>query len=337
MNKDVAQISNPFSTGGGGDRFEKNVQAAFAVLMLAQGFSPCLPAWPIIKIKVQGKYADFNTDDFIVFVKETKGSREAKLLAQVKHNIQITKGSNLFGEVIRAAWKDYNNKYLFNEGKDKDAIALITGPINSTDIEARNMLDMARYSEDANDFFRKMETANFVSDTQREKLDAFREHLKNANNGTELSDDQLWKFFKSYHLLSYDLDIRAGVTHSLLHSLIGQYSPDNARLVWAGIVEEVRSANPISGTVTIESFTDEIRSAFQQRAAKTIPVALSQAQPVSAVIDWRQAPYPSELANAVLIGAWNEKNTQDTQVVSQITNENYENFIKKLRGIYLVG
>jgi hypothetical protein len=37
----------------------------------------------------------------------------------------------LFAEVIQAAWSDFNNSAVFTKGKD--VIALITGPINTTD------------------------------------------------------------------------------------------------------------------------------------------------------------------------------------------------------------
>lgn len=62
MTKASKQQSNPFSTGGGGLNFETRVQAAFTVLMLTGRFAPCLPPFPIIKVKLQGRYAGFNTD-----------------------------------------------------------------------------------------------------------------------------------------------------------------------------------------------------------------------------------------------------------------------------------
>lgn len=66
MTTAVTKQSNPFSTGGGGPNFETRVQAAFAVLMLTGRVSPCLPSWPITRIKLQGAYAGFDTDGFIV-------------------------------------------------------------------------------------------------------------------------------------------------------------------------------------------------------------------------------------------------------------------------------
>src|ERR1700693_2975265 len=103
------QISSPFSTGGGGPNFENNVQAAFVVLMLTGGVAPCVPPWPIRKIKLQGHYADFQTDDFIAYVEARNVGQKAKLLAQIKHSVRITKRDVNFGEIIQAAWLDFQN------------------------------------------------------------------------------------------------------------------------------------------------------------------------------------------------------------------------------------
>ena len=67
------ELSNPFSTGGGGGHFEAHVQASFVALMLTSSFSPCLPCWPIKKVKLQGKFVGFETDDLIVFVASEDG------------------------------------------------------------------------------------------------------------------------------------------------------------------------------------------------------------------------------------------------------------------------
>ena len=141
------QQSNPFSTGAGGPNFETRVQAAFTVFMLTGGSAPCLPPWPIDKIKLQGHYAGFHTDDFIAFATESGTGRQAKLLAQIKHAIAITAGDKVFSEVIHAAWEDFNNPRVFQA--DTDSIALITGPLSAPDTyNVRPILEWARHSAD---------------------------------------------------------------------------------------------------------------------------------------------------------------------------------------------
>jgi len=145
------QLSNPFSTGGGGGHFEAHVQASFVILMLTGGIVPCLPTWPITEIKLQGKIKGFNTDDFIVEVEDKVTKRRRKLLGQIKHRISVTQGDDTFSEVIRAAWNDFNNLELFN--KEKDVIALITGPLNATDFyNVQWLLNQARHTKDFEEF-----------------------------------------------------------------------------------------------------------------------------------------------------------------------------------------
>ena len=55
----IKNLSNPYSTGGGGFNFEAHVQASFVVLMLTDGISPCLPNYSIQKIDIITKEQNF--------------------------------------------------------------------------------------------------------------------------------------------------------------------------------------------------------------------------------------------------------------------------------------
>lgn len=264
MTEPTKQQSNPFSTGGGGLTFETRVQAAFVVLMLTGQIAPCLPPWPIKKIILQGRYAGFNTDDFIVFVKDTQSEKEAKLLAQIKHSISITEGNETFGEVIQSAWNDFNKSGIFANGND--ALALITGPLSTTDInDTRTILEWARHSGDENEFLYKVNLANFSSDAKKYKLKVFRTHLNKANGGEDVSDEIFWRFLKSFYIIGYDLDIESGSTLSLLLSLIAQNSTESALSIWSRIVDTVQSGNQNAGTLTIETLSEDINSAFNAK------------------------------------------------------------------------
>jgi hypothetical protein len=96
MVQDGKQLSNPFSTGSGGPRFEANIQATFVTLMLSGGYAPCLPTWPIVEIKLQGSVSGYCTDDLIVFVENPVSKERRRLLGQVKNSITITTKSPLF-------------------------------------------------------------------------------------------------------------------------------------------------------------------------------------------------------------------------------------------------
>jgi len=331
MSAKTSQLSNPFSTGGGGSNFETHVQAAFAVLLLTNGFAPCPPPWPIKKIKLQGKYQGFDTDDLIVFSEEANGTGKAKLLVQVRHKIAITKGNREFSEVVQSAWNDFTNQKVFKTSCD--SIALVTGPLSSTDMEVRTLLELARHADDAEDFILKVSKAHFSSENRRRKLDVIRHHLKKANKGTELTDEQLWSFLKSYHLLGYDLDIKAGVTLSLLQSLIGQYSACSVAEIWSMVCDEVRWANQNAGVITPVRVSPELRKYFQKRAIETIPESLTEQIPPPITIPWRQGPLANALAIAFLLGGWDEGTVADRNVAEQLANEEFVKWIAKLREI----
>lgn len=326
------ELSNPFSTGGGGPHFEAYVQASFVALMLTGGYAPCLPCWPITKIQLQAKSSGYNTDDLIVFVENAGTQEKRKILGQVKHSVSITKNDTTFGEVIKAAWEDFNNPDLFV--KERDLFALITGPLSKTDInDTRVILEWARWSDNAEAFFRNIDYANFSSDEKRYKLEAFKENIKKASNGNDVDNETIYLFLKHFHILGFDLDIKSGVTLALLHSLIGQYSRDKATSIWAQLVDEVQSANKNAGAITPEKLPDDIREAFKQPTFLHIPAELTVVQPESEKVDWSQHQHATDLALMNLIGRWNELNEADIDILNKMINKSYSTWVLTAREI----
>jgi len=331
MSKDRKQPSNPFSTGGGGAHFEAHVQATFVALMLTGGYAPCLPCWPIKKIRLQGKSAGYNTDDVIVFVENPGTGEQCKLLGQIKRSINITKNDETFGEVIKAAWGDFNNPEVFIKGRDR--FALITGPLNVTDTkDTRTVLEWARSLDNADEFFKNIDLAKVSNDGKRTKLEAFKTNIKKANDDNDVEDKTIYAFLKHFHLLGFDLDIKSGVTLALMHSLIGQSSRDNAAYIWTQLVDEVQSTNKNAGTITPEKLPEDLKEAFKQPAFAQIPKELT-VPPSETAETWSQHQYANALALANLVGAWHDKNEADISIMSQITTENYSDWIAKIRDI----
>ena len=81
--KGAKKLALPFSTGDGGGRFENQIQSCFTVLMLSEGICPCIKR-QIKKIKLQGHYAGYNTDDFIAFAEDHNGHNKAQLLEVIQ-------------------------------------------------------------------------------------------------------------------------------------------------------------------------------------------------------------------------------------------------------------
>jgi hypothetical protein len=324
------KLSNPFSTGGGGVHFESHVQASFVALMLTGGHAPCLPCWPIAEIKLQGRIDGFDTDDLVVVVEDLNSKERRKLLGQVKHSIAITHGSALFGDVMQAAWNDFNNPKVFT--RDKDIIALITGPLTQNNAEVAWILNHARANpSDPQRFFRNIATAKFSSKLKLQKLKVIRDHLKAANNGTDLDDDIFHKFLINFYLLGYDLGEEEGVVLSLINSHISQFRPESSRLVWSRILEFTNNRNHHAGCITQNDLPDELTSVFVAKPVSAFPSSF--ALPHEHSTDWAHHPDATYLALAVLIGAWQDKSPCDLEAITQLLGISYDEWLKKAREI----
>ncbi len=330
--RQVKKLSNPFSTGGGGVHFESEVQASFVALMLTGGYAPCLRSrWPIVEIKLQGKVAGYDTDDLIVFMENPSSKERRRLLCQVKHSIAITKGSSLLGEVIQGAWNDYKNPSLFH--KDSDAIALITGPISETDHHNVSwLLDQAKHTKDADEYFFNVQQTNFGPSKATEKLDAFKHHLKKANEGVALSDVELYEFLRHFHLIGYDLDNMHGVVSSLLHSHLSQFQLDSPLQTWAEIVQEVQVWNRHAGTITRSGLPKELVDAFSPRVATVMPQALVQPQ-IKPVTMLQPIADSTFISKCLLLGSWNEEFDADREIVAGFLGLPYDQCVEKAREI----
>ena len=331
MGADGLKMSSPFSTGGGGVNFETEVQACFVTFMLAGGFAPCLPCQPIHRIKLQGLYDGYLTDDFIAFTANNDGSDKRKLLAQIKHTIAITEKDKEFKKVIKSAWRDFNNPAIFT--RKKDAFALITGPLSATAIsDVRTLLEWARSSGDEHEFLTKVATAKFSSNSKRAKLNAFRKNIDAASEET-VSDKDFFEFLRHFHLLGYDLDIRSGAMHSILHTIIGNASRDNAASLWKKIVYEVRYANQNAGTICVENLPKDLVDAFSERIVVRMPERLSQSSNPCETRDWNDSKFASALVTANLLGAWDESSEADIAIIKKLIGGEFNAWQSQIREV----
>ena len=312
--------------------FEACVQALFVALMLAKGNAPGLQTGPITKIKLQGRFAGYNTDDLIVFIGEASNNEHRKILGQIKHSISITEGNSTFQEIIQSAWKDFNNTEIFK--KNRDILALITGPLSSTDTnDVRTILEWSRSVENSQEFFNNVELPNFSSQAKRKKLKAFKASLKKANGGNTVADEVCYQFLRHFHLFGYDLDARSGVAQSLIHSLIGQNSKDKAISVWSRLVEEVSNANKNAGTITLDTLPKDIKETFKQQPFTQTQKELTETRTEPEKTDWNQGPYAADLALVNLAGAWSEKNEADISILSKITSKVYSDWSSAVKEV----
>ncbi len=308
----VKKLSNPFSTGGGGEDFEHRVQATFLLALLVKGFSPLLDL-PVTSLDFQAKRLDKDIDDIVVTA--CAESRSAKLLCQIKHG--ITLGDNpTFKEVIAAAWSDFN-KETFDPNADK--IVLISGSVPNAN-SLRFIHDQANGASSARDFLNRIQTSNYSSDINREKLDVIKRNLSLANNKQDVTDEQLWAFCKIFTILIFDLDYESSINDFLIRSLIASNCKDDAMLVWALLIDWASRYDKNARHVTISSIPDFIKEKF----INVIDFPEIKELP-------RDYSDDSFWAKIALVGEWNEKNSNDKELLATLLETDYSDIRRKLQ------
>lgn len=265
----LKEQSNPFSTGGGGVNFETRVQASFLVAFLAGTPVPCMPTSArITEVGFQSKYKGVHTDDIHIQAEDVSGQLY-RLYVQIKHEVTVSDAvDSRFSEVVGAAWQDFNSPD-FNT--NFDTIALVTGPLTKADVaNTIPVLEWARYSSSAEDFFCKTMAEGFTSGKKIERLKKIRKQLDHANNGKALSDDEVWKFLKVFYLISYDVDQAGSITAAMLGALVQQHSELPASAVLAKVVTVAQDFNQCAGTLTTSNIPSDLMSLFKASINKTL-------------------------------------------------------------------
>lgn len=302
----IKQLSNPFSTGGGGYNFERHVQTFFLLSLLIDGFSPVLDC-PITKLEFQAKHLGYHTDDLVVF---TSGQYKArKILCSIKNEIIATDNNKTFKEVITAAWNDYVGEH-FDPAVDK--IALISGIIAKTSMaELRVIHERAVAANDGDDFICNIKQSRFTNQKTVARFDMLHDCLKLAK-GEELSNEELWGFCKAFLLIVFDGNYEGSIHEALCKSLIQLKSSADPRLVWGSLTDFAGQCNQSACSITKEKLPLFIQEQFGIPSEKLSAISFA----------------PSEKwAQIALLGAWNENNEADRAAIERITGTSFSEFL----------
>jgi len=264
----VAQVSNPFSTGGGGDTFQFKVQAAFLLNMIIGGMLPSFGEAKAIKIMLQARIFGYNTDDIVVLLKDSDNV-EYKMITQIKHSFSFIKSNENFSNVIMSAYEDFKGA-LFREGNDR--IFIITKPLSKTDTDnIRTVFDWARSSLDSIEFYNKIYTTDFSSKRKQDIVSNIESVI--FNNGQQ-DKDLLWRFVKSLYIASYDFDNMSSTDRSNVLSLIklakDPECTESIEGIWTKIIEYIADSNTQALQITIDSMKKDILKLFITKAIYNI-------------------------------------------------------------------
>ena len=310
--KTVSNISNAYSTGGGGHNYEQQVQAMFLLSLLVDGFCPVLNK-QVNEIHFQAKYDGYDVDDFVVI------TSSGKLLCQVKHSICISKSNRSFLSFISSAWSDYN-KELFD--KENDYIALVTEQIPFNAHQSLRFLhEMAIGSIDEREFYEKVGLNNFSSDNNRKVLTIIENCIEETHNAkpTQL---EIWSFIKHFILLIFDLDCSESTNYALSTTLIKLSSSIESRTVWSRLVEYASLCNQSAASISKQNIDKSILDLFAlNQNIQVQPVPVSEVDPF--------------VLTVALIGTWRKDNGFDQHTIESISGLKYTVFESKAKNMLI--
>ena len=199
-------LSNPFSTGGGGVTFEQLVGASHLVSLLV-GDIPRGLDWGVTKeVSFQHRWSGCLLDDIVIT--STDSNRERKLALQVKHNLTFSDSASntTFARVIDECWKTFSSSLGWQFNQDTDRIGIGLGVYQTKiDKDFQPLLELARTSKDSSDFLQKVSTPAVASNQKREYLQIIK-NLLSKSKGNEVTEDELWKFFRCLVVIYFDLE-----------------------------------------------------------------------------------------------------------------------------------
>lgn len=243
-----AEVSNPFSSGGGGVNYEISVQTFFAASMILGWKIINLKAEKIEKIKLQGRYEGYDTDDCIIF-----GDNGNKMLCQIKHSISITKSDTVLKDAIKGAWNDFNNDELFN--MENDCIDIIVSGLSKTDIESLKTINAwANSCENEEEFINKIYTSKFSSNDKKKKFEIIKYYLMQEKD--DLTDREIWQFLKIFSISILDVDTpNSYIKSSFMSALESLAKEDNfGNKLYCYVADKNQNA----GTISLQQIKKEL-------------------------------------------------------------------------------
>lgn len=243
-----------FQKGGGGTNFEQSIQTAFLTTLIIHGNAPCVPNSEVIEVAFQTTNRGYKTDDLLVMAKSASGPH--RLLIQAKHNISFTTDNDIFKEVIKDFWIDYNNTSKFDKTKDK-LLVIKSGMTKDERNHLKSLFNWAINHSTELDFFSEVNRIK----GKKERLEVFRQLLKEANGNVELNDKEIWEFLKCVDVLEYDFLNQGSVDETYFLNLIKlskrKSSTVTEKEIWNSIFSYASMLNKDGGSATLESIKDK--------------------------------------------------------------------------------
>ncbi len=262
IDSEMKRISSAIATGGSGTFFEQHVNACYLAVLLVCGAPPVLTNCVLVEVALQAEHLGWNTDDLVLTGQTGTGSRR-RLAIQVKRAFIISKSNEDCVKAIRDFWIDFNHTGFFVEGQDALGLCVQAGNGDSAVVRIRSLSDIARASKDADDFNNRLLAEGFTSAAVKKAAAIIKEIVGDIGE-VEFSEGKFWRFIKSLHAFTLDLNTSTGQTESLVRTLLsltatGQDKTGEAQLSWNELLVLVGKGMPRAETFNRNKLPDALQ------------------------------------------------------------------------------
>jgi len=267
---------SPFSTGGGGVRFELLVAVYYLIKLLRQEIARGMPDGVVQEVRLQQRNRACPLDDVIVGCGAPAGA--CTLYLQAKHSITFSKNIE-FIEVVRKTWRQMSESSFH---PDQDAVGLAIGEVcNNATVRThvKDVLDWSRTSANAQSFYTKVR--KFQS--KQRVVEGFEEGIRAAVGKKPRRDDVL-ALLKHFVVVPFDFAPRSGRdavdSSNCLIASVGTHDGRDAGSLGAILYEMAAEYASQGGEITQGALSRRISA----KATFAVPVLQRAGRAISEVL-----------------------------------------------------
>jgi hypothetical protein len=257
-------LASPFSTGGGGEGFEKLAGACALAALLAREEVSGLDL-PVTKVRFQQRYAGHLLDD-IVIDGASRGVRRT-LEIQVRHRPRLVASDAKFVELVAAFLRAMreNPTAVLN---DTRRLGLLLELSASGSESLHQLARLAWAHSDAAAFYQAIAAQGHTGEPIRKQLGQLVKAKAAADHAGEITEDpELWMLLRGLRVLRWSLDESTGVHRTTainqLRRVLAGDDPARAPDLFADLFNLVADLVPLAGGVTRMDLVGKLRGRGQ--------------------------------------------------------------------------
>ena len=196
-------MASPYSSGGGGSKFEDRVAAYYLVAILSETKARGVPGERTVRTLTQRAAFGEPLDDIIITGLLGNG-QEVKLHLQVKSSLRFTEKDAEWITIVQKAWDTFKSPSRSDDDRFGVAISTYNARV---DKHYQAVLNWAQDSVDGKHFLERINKKDFSHKDKQAFVDTIRQILESYSPGN-ISNNTLWQFLRSFVILRFDFPLR---------------------------------------------------------------------------------------------------------------------------------